>query len=74
MRQVAVDPTLQSRGVGTFMVIESEHIATHQGYKKIELSARKTAVEFYEKLGYSTIGDIYTEVGIEHLKMYKDLE
>lgn len=73
MRQVAVNPHIQGSGVGTFMVRDSEEVSRAHQYKRIELSARITAVPFYEKLGYNSMGDIYKEVGIEHLKMYKDL-
>ena len=41
--------------------------------KKIVLNARKTAVGFYEKLGYERKGDMFTEVGIAHFKMHKYL-
>jgi len=73
MRQVAVSASAQSKGVGTFMVQASENFATAKKYKKIELHARKTSVDFYLKNGYSSEGDIFQEVGIDHQAMYKVL-
>jgi len=35
------------------------------------LNARKTAVGFYEKLGYEKIGEEFPEINIPHYKMRK---
>lgn len=51
----------------------AETYAKNAGYRKIVLNARKTAVGFYEKLGYERKGDMFTEVGIAHFKMLKCL-
>jgi predicted GNAT family N-acyltransferase len=71
MRQVAVFPDIQKQGSGTFLVQSSEMIAKAKGYSKMVLSARLPAVPFYERLDYNIDGDIYQEVGIDHLKMWK---
>ncbi|NOT36715.1 MAG: GNAT family N-acetyltransferase [Saprospiraceae bacterium] len=73
MRQVAVDDSYQSKGCGSKLVIGSELWATANGYKKIELHARDKAVEFYNKLGYVTVGEEFIEVGIPHRSMEKIL-
>jgi len=73
MRQVAVDPHSQSKGLGTFLVQESEKFAALKGFEKIELHARDTAIEFYKKSGYIPMGEIFKEVGIDHLFMFKKL-
>jgi len=73
MRQVAVDPKSQSKGLGTYLVQEIEKFATVKGFEKIELHARDTAVNFYKKSGYIPKGKIFKEVGIDHLSMYKIL-
>lgn len=73
MRQVAVDPAYQSKGLGSFLVQESERFAFEHGYIMIELNARDTAIEFYRKLGYESSGDIFKEVGIDHIFMTKPL-
>ena len=73
MRQVAVYPEAQKRGVGQAMVQESETYAIDQGFQEIVLSARAPAVPFYEKLGYVVDSELYQEVGIDHYKMKKVL-
>jgi ribosomal protein S18 acetylase RimI-like enzyme len=71
MRQVAVDPEFQRRGIGEQLVRESERIAKEMGAAKMELNARLTAVDFYKRLGYTVVGEEFIEVGIPHLKMLK---
>jgi predicted GNAT family N-acyltransferase len=40
---------------------------------EIALHARETAVGFYEKLGYVVSGERFTEVGIPHWYMQKNM-
>ena len=73
MRQVAVDNELQSRGLGSLLVKESEQFCIDRKYTSIVLNARATALTFYKKLNYQVDGDLFTEVGIDHYKMFKKL-
>ena len=73
MRQVAVSPNCQGKGVGTFLAKSAEGIAKRSGYKQFVLHARDTAVSFYKKMNYHSIGDEFDEVGIPHYKMEKKL-
>lgn len=74
MRQVAVKKEWQGHGVGKKLVVFAERFAFKHLFNKIELNARKTAVDFYLNLGYKTMGNEFTEVGILHLKMVKNLD
>lgn len=74
MRQVAVAATEQGRGVGTAMVAFSEEVARENGFSTMVLHARKSAVPFYLRLGYTQEGDEFEEVTIPHYKMYKVLD
>jgi hypothetical protein len=74
MRQVAVFPFAQRKGVGQLMVAASETYAKENNFKEIVLSARVPAVPFYEKLGYFVTSGLYQEVGIDHYKMVKKLK
>lgn len=71
MRQVAVDETFRSKGLGGMMVVFAEKYAQNQGYIKIELHARETAVAFYQKHNYAVTANQFFEVGIPHRKMLK---
>jgi len=73
MRQVAVKDNLQGLGIGRKLVEHSERVAKENHYNKVILNARKTATEFYKRLGYNVVGGEFTEVGIPHFKMHKDL-
>ncbi|MBS3913815.1 MAG: GNAT family N-acetyltransferase [Bacteroidetes bacterium] len=73
MRQVAVAKHLQSFGIGNAMVQFAEEWCRNAGYKCIELHARDTAVKFYLNHQYQVFGNPFTEVGIPHLAMKKDL-
>ncbi|MBC7775980.1 MAG: GNAT family N-acetyltransferase [Phycisphaerae bacterium] len=73
MRQVAVAPDQQGKGVGASLVEASEDTARSMNFKKITLHARETAVPFYLRLEYQAVGDRFEEVGIPHFKMEKTL-
>lgn len=73
LRQMAVSPVLQGKGIGRVLMNFAENVARDKGFKKINMHARKNAVGFYEKLGYKTIGDEFFEVTIPHYMMEKEL-
>ncbi len=73
LRQMAVDNDLQQSGLGTAMLSFAEYVSSREGFQQIILNARKTAIGFYEKYGYQIIGEEFTEVGIPHYKMKKEI-
>lgn len=73
MRQVAVDDKLQGKGLGRQLSLAAEDYARQKGFKTVFCHARKVAAPFYLKLGYSIVGDEFTEVGIPHFEMEKEL-
>ncbi len=73
LRQMAVTSGLQGKGLGRVMMQFAENVARDRGFKKISMHARKTAIGFYEKLGYRLNGNEFTEVTIPHFEMIKDL-
>jgi len=73
LRQMAVPNSMQGKGIGRALMIFAENIARDLGYKKLCMHARKTALGFYEKLGYSTSGEEFIEVTIPHYIMEKSL-
>ena len=73
LRQLAVLNNLQGKGVGTAILQFSENLARDLGYKKITMHARKHTVDFFEKLGYQTVGEEFIEITIPHFEMVKEL-
>lgn len=73
LRQMAVTSGLQGKGFGRVLLQFAENIARDRGYKKITMHARKTALGFYEKLGYKIVGEEFREVTIPHFVMEKKL-
>jgi GNAT superfamily N-acetyltransferase len=73
MRSVAVRPDLQRAGVGTALIKHSELLATQEGFRRMMLHARETAVPFYQRLGYVIEGERFEQVTLPHFKMYKIL-
>ncbi len=73
LRQMAVDNNLQRKGIGASMMNFAENVARDKGFKKLVMHARKTAVGFYEKLGYNVTGNEFEEVTIPHFMMEKQL-
>jgi predicted GNAT family N-acyltransferase len=73
MRQVAVSPELQGKGVGRLLVVASEQWCLANGIREIVLNSRKTAEPFYLALGYESVGEEFFEVGIPHMAMRKKL-
>jgi len=71
IRQMAVAPAEQGKGLGQRIMREMENSLRARGYRKLELDARATAAGFYEKLGYSAVGDPFIEVTVPHFKMVK---
>ena len=61
------------KGMGRAIMQFAENISRDRGYKTIAMHARKTAIGFYEKLGYRIQGQEFTEVTIPHYEMLKDL-
>jgi predicted GNAT family N-acyltransferase len=73
MRQVAVDVAFRGRKTGTELVHFAEEYSKEKGFSTMVLHARKTAVGFYEKLGYETVGEEFLEINIPHFNMRKCL-
>jgi len=71
LRQMAVVNNLQGKGIGRALMQFAENIARDRGFHKITMHARKTAVGFYEKLGYRISGQEFEEVTIPHYIMEK---
>ena len=70
---MAVMNNLRGKGIGRALMNFAENIARDLGYRTITMHARKTAIGFYEKLGYGVVGEEFYEVTIPHFEMQKEL-
>lgn len=73
LRQMAVHGSQQGKGVGASLLHFAENVARDRGFATMVMNARKTAVGFYEKLGYTASGEEFSEVTIPHFRMEKRL-
>ena len=73
MRLVAVATEYQGRGVGSALVTFAETVVGKAGFTKMLARARETAVPFYRQLGYGVETDVFTQVGIPHQMVWKEL-
>lgn len=73
LRQMAVSSGLQGKGIGRVLMTFAENVARDRGMRRIVMHARKSAVGFYEKLGYNICSEEFQEVTIPHYEMEKAL-
>ena len=71
--RMAVLPVWRGRGVGSALLRELLRIATERGYARVFLHAQCTAVRFYERLGFTPVGKVFIDAGIDHRQMEKEL-
>ncbi len=71
--RMAVEKDLRKQGIGKELLILLEQEAKKRKLKEIYLHSQVHAKPFYERLGYQPRGEVFTEVGIDHMEMYKTL-
>jgi ribosomal protein S18 acetylase RimI-like enzyme len=69
IRQVAVEPTFQGRGIGRHLMTQIAREADAAGISTLVLHSRESVCGFYEKLGYRIEGEAFDEIGIPHRRM-----
>jgi len=58
---VYVNPDLHGKGIGKKIMEILEDLAVKDKYQRVKLPASKTAIKFYEKLGYKLLNKIKKE-------------
>jgi len=68
LRGMAVDKTLQSRGVGAILLAAGIERAREMGAHNVWARARDTALAFYERNGMHVVGDAFLDdaTGMSH--------
>lgn len=72
-RQMAIAEKYQHKRIGQNVISYAENFCLMNEYQKIELHARKSAIEFYTKQEFVVVGNEFEEVGLPHFKMVKRL-
>lgn len=71
--RVAVLAAKRRQGIGAAIMARLHEIGKRNGLNKVWCHAQVTAVPFYERLGYQTIGETFYEAGIEHVRMERQI-
>lgn len=71
--QMAVAEDRRGTGVGARLVRELERHVAARGVRVVRMHAREAALGFYDKLGYRVVGAPFTEVGLPHRHMQREL-
>ena len=75
IRYMAVNSSMQRKGLGKKLMLELEQEAEKRNIAKICLNAREQALPFYFSLGYNDCGLAHLLYGqVQHIKMEKELK
>ncbi|MFI1745144.1 GNAT family N-acetyltransferase [Thalassobellus sediminis] len=74
--QMAIKPNYQKEGIGAKILNELVRYSKEKGIFEIKLSARETAIAFYEKFNFVAFGNKYPskKTGIIHQQMELKIE
>jgi predicted GNAT family N-acyltransferase len=73
IRQMACAEEHRGRGYGRELLKHLEATLLERGFEHISMHARVTALGFYEKLGYASVGGEFAEVGLPHARLEKHI-
>lgn len=73
VKSVAILNEYRGKGLGKYLMDFIEGLARDKGYKKVCLMGRVSAEDFYNKIGYKTLGEAYDYNTIPHVDMEKHL-
>jgi len=71
--RLVVHASARRRGIASALLEEGERWAREQDATEMLLAAQTDARPLYEQAGYVARGDVFLEVGIEHVMMHKPL-
>jgi len=73
LRKFATLPQFQGQGIGSFMLEHLVKILKSKQMDSLWFDARETAVGFYNRLGFTTTGELFYKHKIAYYKMHADL-
>ena len=71
IERMAVLREFRGQNIGGRMMEYALDYLKEKGIEKAVLDAQEHAKKFYEKLGFKQEGEVFMEVGIPHVKMFK---
>ncbi|TFF35086.1 GNAT family N-acetyltransferase [Mucilaginibacter psychrotolerans] len=72
-RKFAVIAELQGKGVGGQLLDYITEFARQENGRRLWCNARFPAIGFYNKFGFTAIGELFHKNGIDYIVMQKDL-
>jgi predicted GNAT family N-acyltransferase len=69
--RLAVLPEWRGKGVGTALLSRLTEAARQRGMTELALNAQTTAIGFYERFGFASLGEVFIEAGIPHVAMVR---
>ncbi|NHN34141.1 GNAT family N-acetyltransferase [Paenibacillus agricola] len=73
LERICILKEYRKYGLGKKIMDALESIAKSRGLSKAKLHAQTHAKEFYSKIGYKTVSDVFLEADIPHIAMVKEL-
>ncbi|MCF6507844.1 GNAT family N-acetyltransferase [Blastococcus sp. MG754426] len=71
--RMAADAAVRGHGHGAAVLAELHRQAVVRGAREVVLHAQLPARRFYERAGYTAVGEVYEEAGIAHVTMRRAL-
>ncbi|MGG3177923.1 GNAT family N-acetyltransferase [Priestia megaterium] len=73
IERICILSSYRKGGSGKSLIQGIENFAREKSIDKLKLHAQIQAVSFYERLGYATVSNVFTEANILHVVMVKTL-
>ncbi|CAM4094045.1 acetyltransferase [Bacillus manliponensis] len=73
MERICVLTSHRKKGAGKLIMDALESVAKEHSLSKLKLHAQTHAENFYHKLGYETVSDVFMEADIPHVVMVKSI-
>lgn len=71
--RIAVLKAHRGSGVGSRITEKLVELAAGRGFPRVELNSQVHAIAFYERLGFTAIGEVFDEAGAPHRAMIRKL-
>jgi len=70
--RLAVLKSFRKQGIATQLMQNATQFCQQQAIDSIRLGSQVSVQDFYAKLGYQAIGDIFDDAGIPHISMVRN--